>query len=264
MTSTQNFIVELVSNASMDVYPANTIASFTNFLPEQINLEGDWEVALLEVSYPNLYHNITDGRFRYKHNDNDTDLEIMEIPPGLYNSLSDILASMREVAEKKGKLITLWWDVNNRTQKVEIVLPFGSSGLNIISPDLAHILGFPMSFLLMGVGPHFSHYPIDILRIHSVMIYTDIIEHGIVGDTKAPLLRSFPFISKLKNSQLVTLQFMNYQTFTNPQFKRILKHSFHSIAIDMRTTTTGELIPFVAVGFTRLTLMFRKIISRET
>ena len=58
-----NFIVELVSNASSSVYPDNTLASFTNFLPEQLYLDGDWEVALLEITYPALYNNITEGNF---------------------------------------------------------------------------------------------------------------------------------------------------------------------------------------------------------
>ena len=254
----ENFIIELVSNASTGIYPKNTISSFTNFLPEQINLHGDWEVALLEVAYPNLFHNISDGRFRYKANASDRDLSIMEIPPGLYHSLDDILAAMRDVARLQDKTINFQWSVNHRTQIVEIKLPNQNAGLNIISPDIAHILGFPMSVLLTGSEPHKSLYPIDILRFHSVMIYTDIIEHGIIGDTKAPLLRSFPFISKLKNAEIVTPHYMNYHTFSNPHYKKVLKHSFHSIAIDLRTNTTGELIPFVAVGYTRLTLHFKK------
>ena len=36
-----SFTVELVSNASFDCYPNNTLNSFTNFLPEQINLDGE-------------------------------------------------------------------------------------------------------------------------------------------------------------------------------------------------------------------------------
>ena len=57
------FTVELVSNASIDCYPNNTSSSFTNFLPEQINLDGEWEVTITELSYPSLYQNITEGKF---------------------------------------------------------------------------------------------------------------------------------------------------------------------------------------------------------
>ena len=60
-----SFTIELVSNASFDCYPNNTLSSFTNFLPEQINFDAEWEVAIKEMSYPSLYQNITEGKFFY-------------------------------------------------------------------------------------------------------------------------------------------------------------------------------------------------------
>ena len=45
---------------------------------------------------------------------------------------------------------------------------------------------------------------------------------------------------------------MNYHPFSNLQFRPLLKNSFHSIHIDFRDTS-GEKIPFVSVGITRLT-----------
>ena len=103
--------------------------------------------------------------------------------------------------------------------------------------------------MLKGKGPHKPEFAYDIVRIHSLMIYTDLIEYNILGDTKAPLLRCFRFISKLKSGDiLATGQYMNYQTFSNLQFRPLLKikHSFHSIHIDLRDTS-GEKIPFVSV-----------------
>ena len=40
-----------------------------------------------------------------------------------------------------------------------------------------------------GKGSHEPTFAYDIVRIHSLMIYTDIVEYNIVGDTKAPLPR---------------------------------------------------------------------------
>ena len=51
---------------------------------------------------------------------------------------------------------------------------------------------------------------------------------------------------------------MNYQTFSNLQFRRLLKNPLHSIHIDLQDTS-GEKFPFVSVGVTRLVLMFRKV-----
>ena len=90
------------------------------------------------------------------------------------------------------------------------------------------------------------------------MMYTDLIEYNIVGDTKASLLRCFPFISKLKSGDILTTgQYMNYQTFSNLQFRPLLKNSPNSIHIDLRDTS-GEKTPFISVGITRLVLMFTR------
>ena len=111
---------------------------------------------------------------------------------------------------------------------------------------------------MSGAGPHFPKFPYDIVRIHTLMIYSDIVEYNIVGDTKAALLRCIPFVSKIKNGDIIsTGQYMNYQTFPNLQFKRILKNSFHSIKLELRDSY-GEKDPFNSVGVTRAELMFRR------
>ena len=74
---------------------------------------------------------------------------------------------------------------------------------------------------MSGGGPHFPKFPYDIVRIHTLMIYSDIVEYNIVGDTKAALLRCIPFISKVKNGDIIsTGQYMSYQNFPNLQFKK--------------------------------------------
>ena len=93
------------------------------------------------------------------------------------------------------------------------------------------------------------------------MIYTDLVKYNIVGDTTAPLLGCFPFISKRKPGDIITTgQYMNYQTFSNLNFTPLLKKSFHSNDIDSRDRS-GEKIPYVSVGTTRLVLLFRKALN---
>ena len=91
------------------------------------------------------------------------------------------------------------------------------------------------------------------------MIYSDLVEYNIVGDTKVPLLRCFPFISKLDGGDIITTgQYINNQTFSNLQCRPLLKISFHSMHIDL-IDTSGQKIPFVSVGITRLVSMFRNV-----
>ena len=112
---------------------------------------------------------------------------------------------------------------------------------------------------MCGKSSHEPTFAYDIVRIHSLMIYTDFVEYNIAGDAKAPLLRCFPFTSKLKSGDIVTTgQHMNYQTFSNLQFRRLLKNSFHSIHIESRDTS-DENLPIVLVGITQLVFMLRKV-----
>ena len=58
----ESFTIELVSIASAQLFADKTLTSFTNFLPEQLNREGQMEVAISETSYPSMYQNVTEGK----------------------------------------------------------------------------------------------------------------------------------------------------------------------------------------------------------
>ena len=45
-----SLIFELVSNASFNCYPVNSLSTFTKFLAERIQLKGEWKVAISEIS----------------------------------------------------------------------------------------------------------------------------------------------------------------------------------------------------------------------
>ena len=59
------FTVHLISTASMDYFPDNTLASFRIFCKEEIALDGDWRVALSEIIFPTKLNNVTDEEFTY-------------------------------------------------------------------------------------------------------------------------------------------------------------------------------------------------------
>ena len=58
-----SFTIELVPNASWQLFLNNTLSSFTKFLPEHVNLDGQWEVAISEISYPPMYQSVTEEKF---------------------------------------------------------------------------------------------------------------------------------------------------------------------------------------------------------
>ena len=260
-----SFTIELVSNASSQPFPNSTLSSFTNFLPEQVNLDGQWKVAISEISYRSMYQNVTEGKFMFYEEELSKNTEAHYLEPGLYSSITDIVEAINTLIQEKNNhrdtCITI--KVSRVTQKLKVHLANEESSLAIFSTDLGHIFGGDVrndsGTLMRGKKPHEPTFAYDIVRIHSLMIYTDTVEYNIVGDTKAPLLGCFLFISKLKSGDIITtVQYMNYPTFSNLQFRRLLKNFFHSIHIDLRDTS-GEKILFVSVGITRLVLMFTKV-----
>ena len=262
-----SFTIELVSNASGELFPDITLSSFTNFLPEQVKLEGQWEVAISEIYYPSLYQNITEGFFKFFGEKLSKSTSTYNLEPGLYTSITDIVEAMNTLIQERNNhnetCITV--KVSRRSQKVVFILANDTSGLAFCSTDLGHIfgnnVGNQIGVLMKRKCPHEPQFAYDIVRIHSLMIYNDLVEYSIVEDTKAPLLRCFPFISKLKGGDIITTgQYLNYQTFSNLQFRPLLKISFQRIHIDLRDTSC-EKIPFVSVGITRLVLMYRKVSS---
>ena len=105
--------------------------------------------------------------------------------------------------------------MSRRTHKFEICLENEGSSLAFFSTDLGHNfsrkVGSEFGVMLRKKGPHKPKVAYDIDRIHSLMIYTDLIEYNSVGDTKTPLLRRFLFISKLKAGLIKTTgQYKNY------------------------------------------------------
>ena len=116
--------------------------------------------------------------------------------------------------------------VNKITQRISLSLPIQNTLFVFFSADHCHVFGYEeavygMVDFMSGARPHFPNFPYDIVRIHTLMIYSDIVEYNIVGDTKAALLQCIPFISKVKIEDIIsTGQYMNYQNFSNLQFKK--------------------------------------------
>ena len=126
------------------------------------------------------------------------------LEPGLYTSITGIVEAMNMLIQERNNhnetCITV--KVSRRTQTIVIMLANDSSGLAFCSTDLGHIFGNNVGnhfgVLMKRKGPHEPQFAYDIVRIHSLMIYSDLVEYNIVGDTKSPLLRCYPFISNLK------------------------------------------------------------------
>ena len=139
----ESFTIELVSNASARLFPDNTLSSFTNFLPEQPNLRGQWEVAISEISNPSRYQNVTEGKIMFLNKKLSMSSEFVYREPGLYSSITDIIEAMNTFNQERHNhsenCITV--KVSEKTQKVSIYLANERSGLAFFSADLGHFFG---------------------------------------------------------------------------------------------------------------------------
>ena len=90
-----------------------------------------------------------------------------------------------------------------RKQRAEIYLPNEEFGLAFFSTGLAHIYGIivgnEFGLMLRGKRPHKPKFTYDIVRIHTLIIYTGLIEYNIVGNTKILRLRCFLFHFKAES-----------------------------------------------------------------
>jgi hypothetical protein len=61
--ATDQFYVTLPSNASMKTYPTNSVSDYKTLLPNRVELTGNYEVGLVDFSYPVSWHNVGPNEF---------------------------------------------------------------------------------------------------------------------------------------------------------------------------------------------------------
>ena len=109
--------------------------------------------------------------------------EIHYLEPGFYPTIINTVGAMNTLIQERHNDIEncTTGKVSRRTQNVEIYLATKGSGLPIYSTDLGHIFGSyvgnEFGVILRGKGPHKPDVAYNIVRIHSLMIYTDLIEY---------------------------------------------------------------------------------------
>ena len=94
----ESFTIELVSNASAQIFPDNTLSFFTNFVHEQLNLEGQSEVAIPETFFPSMYQNVTEGKSKFFDMKFLKSSEFHHLEPGLYPSITDTVEAMNTLS----------------------------------------------------------------------------------------------------------------------------------------------------------------------
>ena len=173
----ESFTIELVSNESEQLFHVNTLSSFTNFLPEQLNLEGQWRLQFRK--YPTHHCKKMSGRENLFFDKKLSKWpEFYYLEPGFYHSIMNIVEVTNSLIQEKHnhseRCITV--EVSRRTQKVEIYLANEGTGLEFVSTDLGHSFGSDFSkefgVMLRGEGHLTNQKMLTTLYAYTLSCYT--------------------------------------------------------------------------------------------
>ena len=279
-----SFTVTLVSSASMNIFSENSLANFKNLLNEEINLQGEWKVALTEITFPTHINNVTDTKLIYYKKDKvrasqkiykdkifrPYDGERVEITRGLYDDVKKIINEINLKTELENfsyaidpitRHLTLWMQNWKRItfESPQILSILGFTG---IRDGTGYDIGYKRSsqvHSILTTQNLISDYPVDMTAGTQLMfIYLDIIHYQIVGDTKAPLLRIIDTNRRVKNGNVCRIEPNHRKNFSNLDYKKLLVINIQSIGVNL-PTETGRLVPFGGGGGKLvLTLEFQK------
>ena len=256
------FNLVLPSNSSSTIYPENSAATFTTKLPEDINLVGQWEVALKEIQYPITWYNVENdnGHITIDFNNVSNLIVLKSLTPALTERLnitifieSGYYSSGPQLAEEinfriKASLPNAVSDAVHLTYSI----PAGKFAINIsygITVKFSRHLSRLMGFKNKMSSPQLGYRPADLKRgVYSLYVYCDACEECIVGDTKVKLLRIVPIQGE--QGQYICHNF-DFPTYTQVQTK-----NFSEIKIHI-TDDVGKTIPFRS-GKSIVTLHFRR------
>jgi hypothetical protein len=241
-----HFFVTLPSDSSAKYYPNNTVARFVTKLPETIRLQGQYEMALVEIIYPHNWYNVSD-----ENKDNywiaAANKDVMQkayLSPGYYedgNALIEALGFAQDIGAK--------FSFNRASGRIS--LNFRSTGSHTLrmSDDLKSFMGFEdlfdceKSFRVVGERDFDANRGLNLMYV-----YCDVASHSIVGDTKTPLLRVCNVAGK--HGEYVR------HTYVQPHYVPVGRHEFDTIEIAIYNDA-GKPMPF-QYGKSVVTLHFRR------
>jgi len=245
----------------MDLNPNNTASQFTTKLSEVVELEGKWEVGLLETTFPGKVSNIFSDKFSYiLHRVNNDDIECV-LNEGIYSSIGSVLLEMRRAYQRtvnKTSEQMVSFQFSPHTGRVSF--SFTEHAIDVValefSSDLAIMLGFEANRRYVnGLRREIkAKKPLYLsAKIDNVYIYCDLLEHVMVGDTKTPLLR----IVNRKTDVRQPYDSMEHVTFNPVQYVPLQKKCFDTVTIQLMTDF-GQPMPFVP-GKSLVVLEFRRM-----
>jgi len=238
--------------------PSNTVVTkkkshFRVHLPTELDLEGAWDVALVDVVYPYSWNNVphpSDTLTGYSLITSDVEPFKVSIPMGNYQTVTDLLAGITaahalqihlwekfRLEEKQSELKktvilrraapTILFDFDPTVKRVTIDFINPRVDKITMTPHLAYMLGFKNCEIKSTEEKVMADYPPDLRGgIDALFIYLDIIENQIVGNTMAPLLQIVPVEGHYGD--------LIQKTFYSPHYLNVLSKKVSAIEVNIK------------------------------
>ncbi len=232
----EQFFLTLPSNASMQIFPDNTLTHYQTQLAIPIELTGHWECGLSEVFFPRTWYNVTQSnnvihvippgrhdRLWFK----------VTIPAGHYASGRDLVAALNwSLRDQLSAQDHIKFEFIKRSEKIKIELN-GDVRCRLVG-RLATMMGFqPMEVIKRTTVASRVFDPEG--GVYALYIYSNITEPSLVGDARVPLLRIIPI--KGSAGQMVAYQF------EKPHYHHLACRQFQTVTTDIRDDT-GQPVEF--------------------
>jgi len=252
-----SFYLTLPSDSSMGVYTDNKPSAFKTILPQDINLEGEWEMALMEITYPQDIMNVFPEKCRiwWSHIDEPNNQLSVAINEGVYLSLDHLVNTINDVTDVAGEsdsIIHTKFEIQR--DKSVVYKERLEKHVVCLSDQLAKLLGFESdgkTSMYRNAGKGIIPANVFATIPKLFYIYCDAIQPQFVGDVMAKLLKVFKV-----NTRFFSNGGIGTEIFLNPQYVPLEVSSIKELEINI-TDNKGNLIPFTS-GVSSVTLHLRK------
>lgn len=272
MTSS-DFYLTLLSNSSFQHFPENKTSSFTVKLPRTINLEGKYEVALCEISYPMTFDNVTKDHniFLIEGNISSGGVQenfsiYYELEVGHYQSVEEIVQALNHTIVTKTPGVDPSWRlrlevfhydseencVRIEKEKFELLctkITEKQSSLTAKKDPKVQVTAYFQNRLAlqMGFEPNAciltgkpSRNPcLKLGYPEQIFIYADIMEPQMFSDMHGQIIKAVQATDS--NQHFGDLCSRSY---TDRNYYPVLRNTIDSISIDIRDCATGVFAPF--------------------
>ena len=279
------FYIVLPSNSSMQYFPENTTSHFVTKLPKEVQLHGDWTVALTEIQIPLTFLHLTNDvlertvvvematttqNFKTDEFVDITGLEFQSeeecfVNPGVYRNIDSLVEEINNLESVKSHLrlrierggfvkISRTCNSNQctaRLHKLELSEKIWKI-LGVVDNKRAYSNG-KAYIMIKDDEPVTGERPANLAESlpNMLMVYGNLLEPYVTGDVQTRLLRAVSLDIHEYNFGLTKVK-----AFSPAMYLPLLFNSFQAVEIDIRDQM-GQPLPFTH-GTLTITLHFRR------